>query len=369
MSTKIFIRLLAVALFTHSCNVTNYENTSDSYSSVPFDRSEIKSLTGFPVGPTDYFFDPQQLKVLGDSILMVVDGQRDKLLHFYNFKSQSVTAFGNKGNGPYEMDESNAYPPFFVNDETRTIDIFEPNKRRFASYAIDSLLSGTNTYFPKYITSPPEVGTPNSMIQVSGNEYIINSALPCSRLAKWNITTDEITCSDDLIDINYDLSGDQRSSVSYEVISIKPDGKYLVSTMFHFNRIDIFNRDMSHHLTIGGAQKRNPYDFCENQQGKTVCNWDKIQYYSDPAFYVTDNHIYRSFARPLKKEVSSIFDTETVLDVFDWEGNFKGSYALGMFTYSFAVDESRGKIFAINHLVEDQVISEYPLPDLSTYNR
>ena len=361
---------LLLSLFFLSCN-SNYKDLENDRIRA-FEISDFQSstkVTGEHFGPLHYFQQPGACMLLRDSILLVCDATKEKLLHFVNLKTgELITSFGNIGPGPGEMDDLGIFPSIFVNPEATHVDLLEPRKRRFASYQIDSLLSGSNTYFPeKFITTPPEVGSPLGLVKVNDSIYIGNSSAPCARLFSWNRIQDEITCSPTLVDSSRNFNEGILSQLNYQVIAVRPDKKFVVSAMYHYNRIDLFDLKLNQRISIVGGQSSMPMDNCRMNEGSVRCNWKDIKHFYGPGIYTTNNYIYVMYKKPIKSQPQELIDFESEVHVFDWEGNPVKRVALGMFLYDFVVDEKTNTLYALDYLYyEEHGIVRFSIGNLGT---
>lgn len=331
------------------------------YQSISMEEKPKMILTGNPIGPGNYFRDPDGVVVIQDSILLVSDAKTEDAIHFVNLRTNQVfKTYGKIGEGPGEMSEH--VVPIRFEIENNAIELLEPAKKRLATFSIDSLLNGSDGYFPSFAVSPPELGSPLGMTRIDDENFVINSNFPCSRILKWNSSSDQIECSPDIIPVK-EIEGGQKSNLTYEVMAVRPDQQLIATAMFRFNRIDIYNLNLEHQFAIVGEQQSNPFDHCTVIEGKSNCDYSKIEKFSSAAIYASQNYLYVSRLEPLNRNPQSIYDHAVELLVFDWEGNSVGHISLGRFVFSFTVDEKSKKLYAIDDQEPEYMIYEYNLPD------
>lgn len=352
---------IATSLLFCSCNSKNFDNIIPGYQSISMEEKPKIILEGKPIGPSDYFRDPDGIVVIQDSILLITDGKTDDAIHFVDIQTQElIKTYGKIGEGPGEM--ATHVVPIRLETKNNEIELLEPGKKRLATYSIDSLLNGSDKYFPSFAVGPPEIGSPLGMTRVDDENFVINANFPCARILKWNSSSDQLECSPGIIPLE-DIEGGQKSNLTYEVMAVRPDQQLIATAMYKFNRIDIYNLNLEHQLAIVDEQKSNPFDHCQIIDGKTNCEYKKMEKFSSAAIYASQDHIYVSRLEPLTRNPQNIYDHEVIILVFNWEGKSIGRMSLGRFVFSFTVDEKNKKIYAIDDQRTEQMIIEYNLPD------
>ncbi|MDW3194348.1 MAG: BF3164 family lipoprotein [Cytophagales bacterium] len=352
---------VATSLLFYGCSLKKFDNSIPGYNSVFMKEKPNITLEGIPIGPSDYFRDPDGIAVIQDTILLVTDGKTEDAIHFVNIRTQElIKTYGKIGEGPGEL--ATHVVPMYLESQSNVIELLEPAKKRLATYSIDSLLNGSDSYFPSFAVGPPEIGSPLGMTRIDEENFVINANFPCSRLLKWNSSSDQLDCSPGVIPLD-DIDLGQKSNLTYEVMAVRPDQKLIATAMYKYNRIDIYNLELQHQFAIVGDQNSNPFDYCKIINGKTNCEYQKMEKFSSAAIYASQDHIYVSRLVPLSRNPQNIYDHEVVLLVFDWEGNSVGRMSLGRFVFSFTVDEKNKKLYAIDDQLTKQMIIEYNLPD------
>lgn len=360
---KNILRILSILACTlYSCEEPTFDNAIAGTVSVPLQELAKTELTGSSFGPTDYFIKPNKIELVHDSILLVTERGKGKAVHFLNIRTQEVfQTYGTIGEGPGEMDA--IVLTMHSDPKNNTIDLMEPARKRLATYSIDSMLSGSTTYFPTFTVSPPEIGSPIGMTKIDTENAIIDASFPCARLLKWNATIDEVECSPEIIPIPDEIESAMRGSVAYEVMVVRPDRSLIATASYRFNRIDIYDMNLAHQLAITGKQYHNPFDHCQIVEGRTMCDRNKMEKFASAAIYASQDYLYVSRLEPLTRNPKDIFDNRVVLLVFDWEGNSIARLALDRFIYSFTVDEKNNRLYAVDEQEVNQMIIEYILPD------
>lgn len=341
------VGLLICLVCCFGCSKTSTEDSK----TIHFQPTKPEVLEGKLFGPYDYFQEPSGCQILRDSILLVVDSKRDHLVHLINLNSgELISQYGTRGPKGHDLDDVTIRPPFFVDSTGGFVDLLEPSKRRFASYNIDSLIKGSNSYFPEvFITTPPEVGSPLELIKVSDSIYIGNSMAPCERLFKWNSWTDEIICSPVLVPQDPRFERAQEAQFNYDVVTVRPDNRFIIAAMYYYNRIDVFDLELNHEFSIIGKQSNLPHNLCAFIDGQMKCDWNRLVRYLGPALYATNNFFYVMSRVPLKSNPIKLADYQCVVNKFRWDGELVARVALGVYTQSFAVSEPRNELYAIDN--------------------
>ena len=121
-------------------------------------------------------------------------------------------------------------------------------------------------------------------------------------------------------------------------------------------------------MSIVGDQNSLPFDKCRMIEGRAQCNWEEIERFYGPGIYTTNNYLYVMYKKPMKANPQELTDYETEIHVFDWDVNAIKKMALGMYTYSFVVDEKNNSIYALDKLYNEvQMIVKYDMEKISKW--
>ena len=352
MDNKYYTSFLLLII---SLSCSNLNNKNDNIKQIEHFEEE-KVLSGKTIGLNNYFKNPQSCDFL-DSMLMIIDKGTENAINFVSLDNYSIIAsYGNRGKGPAEF--VNAPSSFNqISLDKKHIFILEWDKARFSKYNIDSMMNNKD-YFPdRFFVAPPELGLVYGMLFVNDTLLIGTSQNGKGRLFKWNIKNNQLNYFPWIPKPEKKVIPQALAQLYYERIAIKPDHRYIVSSMDYFNRIDIFTNELELFKTLLFSKQTNPL----SEYKDNTIYWNNIVNYFGPDIFVTNNYIYALYKGFTDKEFNEKPSTviKSQIQIFDWNGNAKYRLKLDRFIYPFTVDEKNKIVYGIDYLNPTQPLIKY----------
>lgn len=295
-----------------------------------------------------------------DSVLMVNLNNDSFSYRLYNTKNMElIKPFGKIGEGPNEWGSARFGGQVLEVGEKKVLVINDGFKYIVRLFDLTTFLQKDTVIYYDEFKLHPKYSLTQEIFKISKNKYLGVpgiDAIKRGRLKIFDKSKKEEYTTELFPKIN------DQNLTSYEIyinylssLRKHPSKNLIASSMFRFNRIDVFDVEGNVQFSIVGNVK----DLITNSKNLKTPNGaliDLPNYYID--LKVTEDRIYGLFYDQPNSEYGKKL-IPTFIRVFDWNGKYIMTYKIKDYLMSFAIDEKMGKIYGVDYF--NQKIIEYDL--------
>lgn len=309
---------------------------------------------------------PNELLLAGDYLVLINDGDCNEIIfHIYDKESFLLLgSFGAIGRGPNELFYPRLTNQVVYNDTLRGFWILNQKNKRFELVNIEkSLKSKQYVYEENHYRIE---GGGSKSYRIDDENVIVNSLNEKKgRFHIYNLKNDSTQWFGFFPLLNF-TDSPQFSEPLEEVFvsrnALSKDGEFFVSALLLAKRIDIFNNQLDHQVSIKYEDSPENIKLPAKEE-----DWHNIYGYFAPfnIFLDKNNLIY-----VVMQEVSlsgRVKDNKAEVHVFSIQGEAKARYILDTHQWieHFTIDEDNNNLFCMVHTDEGypEIIS-YQLPEM-----
>lgn len=354
-----FLHLLISVTVISSCS-QDQEFTVKKISSFPINME----LIGEAIELDSIQVCSQDFDIVGEYLVILNKGNcHDKIFHIYNKNTfQFIGSFGTVGRGPNELISPRMTNQVVNNDTLRGFWILNQKNKRFELVNIEKSLKRRLYIFEdnNYRVPINEGGFLSYRID-DENIIVYSTDGKDGRFYTHNLKN----YSTKWVGFFPKISG-AKSSLSNPAIyhsrnAISKDHKYFVSAVFLAKRIDIFNSELDHQVSI--EYENSPKNIKWPSGPAEDESWHNTYGYFSPFnIYIDDSNLIYVIMQKVSTS-GKITDDNAELHVFSVDGTAKAQYVLNInqWVKYFAIDEENGSLFCLLN-------TEDGIPQIIRYN-
>ena len=264
-----------------------------------------------------------------------------------NIKFQNIGKFGDRGKGPNEFIHPHFNNQIISYDNSACLWVHDLDK--YAFYLVNISLSARKkrTMILKKVREPKMIDLGMNVFVLRNNDLCGNSFNCKGRMFYYSDEQKKVTWSVLFPEIKEKekISSKDLIYFFYEgVVRIKPDQKKIVSALYVFKEIDVFNISAQPEISIVFNKKNKIPDMLKDPDNPLPD--DLRLYYND--LVLTNNHIYALLSEMSnnENEDEKYDNIKSIIQIFDWNGNPLVKITLDRYYDKIAVDEKGMHIIA-----------------------
>lgn len=291
---------------------------------------------------------PLQVSVVDSLIVLRCEPSLDSML-FYVFHRDThrlLGAFGKIGKGPNEFLEPEITGQQEIGKDFLGLWVYDAQRAQAQLVNLNQSIRTHQTVLEGQYSCPKSVSFGISMFVMPNHDLVGTSMRQDGRLFYYNskeLKTKWVSYFPKVIDPPIEEQG--MHNLYKSATQISPDGVYIVSALYLFNRIDVFDAALNHlYSFVFPDSPKNP-PFMTDPQNYFPDNL--MCYYS--WVFLSDEYIYALNVRMTHKQSSEGDTGYSEIQVFTREGKPVCLYKLDHFINSFSVDKKNGYLYGLTY--------------------
>lgn len=342
-----FLHLLILIIVISSCN-QGQEFKMNRISSFPINKEltgEVIKLDSMPVCPRNF-------DIIGNYLVFLNEDKcYDKMFHVFNKSTfQFLGSFGTEGRGPNELISPIMTGHIVNNDTLSGAWIKNQKNKRFELVNIKNSLNEK-----QYIIEDNYFRVPLNEGGYLGYRIDDENIIVCSidgkngRFYTYNLknySTKWVGFIPKISGVKSTLPDDEISGIYTSRNAISKDYKFFVSAVFLAKRIDIFNSQLDHQVSI--EYEDSPKNIKWPTGPAEDDSWHNTYGYFSRNIYIDNSNLIYTIMK--KVSISGrVTNDNAELHVFSMDGTAKARYVLDVNqkVIYFAIDEESGSLFCL----------------------